>query len=372
MRNPVMRLHPATLLIVCVLFFSLSARVSAQEGNVPDGEGLPSVQDYTEGMQAHPGFFPLYWDEGGGRLLLEVGRLDEPFLYMTSLATGIGSNPLGLDRGNIQSVWVARFRRVGPRVLLQLDNPRFRAETNPTAALVRSVEESFPTSTIGGFTAVAEEDGRVLVDATSFFLQDAVGVSARLSGANQGTFRLVADRSAIHLPRTRVFPENTEVEASLTFASDRPGGEIRRHTPDPRSLTLRQHHSLVQLPDEGYTPRRFDPRVGLFPVSYYDFGKSMTEDYQSAWAMRHRLAKANPSAEMSEPVEPIIYYLDPAVPEPYRSAFKLGGEWWNRVYEAAGYINAFQVVDMPEDMDPMDARYHVVQWIQRTQSGSSI
>lgn len=372
MRYARTRLQAAALFIAGLLVVSQSAPVAAQEGDAPGEEGLPSISTYTEGMQAYPGFFPLHWDDGKGRLLLEVGRFEDPFLYMTSLSTGIGSNPLGLDRGNIQSEWVARFRRVGPRVLLQLDNPTFRAETNPTPALVRSVEESFPASTIGGFTAVAEEDGRVLVDATSFFLEDAVGIAARLSAANQGTFRLEGERSAIHLPRTRSFPENTEVEASLTFASDRPGVEVRRHTPDPRSLTLRQHHSLVKLPDDDYVPRRFDPRVGLFPVIYYDFGKGMTEDYQSAWAMRHRLQKANPSAAMSEPVEPIVYYLDPAIPEPYRSAFKLGGEWWNRVYEAAGYIDAFQVMDMPADMDPMDARYHVVQWVHRTQEGSSI
>lgn len=339
---------------------------------VDPGVTLPSISEYVDGMTEHPGYFPLYWDGSGGRLLLEVPRLDEPFLYLTSLATGIGSNALGLDRGEIQDEYIARFRRVGPRVLLVLDNPRFRAETNATEALTRSVEESFPTSTIGGFQAIAEEEGRVLVDATSFFLRDAADVASSLQRAEEGTFRLVAERSALFLERTRSFPENTEVEASLTFESDRPGSEIRRHTPDARSLTVRQHHSLVKLPDPGYEPRRFDPRVGVFSTSYYDFGKGFDEDYQSAWARRHRLVKADPDAVMSEPVEPIVYYLDPAVPEPYRSAFKVGGSWWNDVFEAAGFINAFRIEDMPPDMDPMDARYNVIQWVHRTEAGSSI
>jgi len=343
----------------------------ASQTPAADG-GLPTIADYTRGMDGQPGYFPLYWDDAGGRLLLEVGRWDEQFLYLTSLATGVGSNALGLDRGNIQSAYLARFERVGPKVLLILDNPGFRAETDPTDALVRSVEESFLTSTVGGFAVVAEEDRRALVDGTSFFLRDVVGVAARLQAANQGSYRLDTNRSAIFLPRTKAFPENTEVEASLTFESERPGGEIQRHAPDGRAMTLRQHHSLVVLPDDGYTPRRFDPRIGVFAIGYFDFGKPFDDDYQTALARRHRLVKADPSAAMSEPVDPIVYYLDPAVPEPYRTAFKIGGVWWNQVFEAAGFIDAFRIEDMPADMDPMDARYHVIQWVHRTEAGSSI
>ncbi len=358
-----------TTLLLAVALLAPSAPAASQ---ATDAARLPTIADYTRGMDARPGYFPLYWDDAGGRLLLEVGRWDEQFLYLTSLATGVGSNALGLDRGNIQSAYLAHFERVGPKVLLVLDNPGFRAETNPTEALERSVDESFPTSTVGGFTAVAEENGRTLVDATSFFLRDVVGIAARLQAANQGTYRLDANRSAIFLPRTKAFPENTEVEASLTFESERPGGEIQRHAPDGRAMTLRQHHSLVMLPDDGYTPRRFDPRIGVFATGYFDFGKPFDDDYQTALARRHRLVKADPSATMSEPVEPIVYYLDPAVPEPYRTAFRIGGVWWNQVFEAAGFIDAFRVEDMPADMDPMDARYHVIQWVHRTQAGSSI
>ena len=331
---------------------------------------LPSITEYTDGMHSQPGFFPLHWDALVGRLLVEVPTLDEPFLYLTSLATGIGSNSLGQDRGMISGSFIARFQRVGPKVLMVLDNPRFRAETDPTDALVRSVEESFPRSTVGAFEIVAEEEGRVLVDATNLFLRDATNLTAGLR--SQGAFTLDRERSAIYLPRTKAFPENTEVEASLTFASAQPSFEIQAHTPDPRSLTVRQHHSLAKLPDDGYTARRFDPRIGVFATSYYDFGKGFDQDYPTQLARRHRLVKTNPSAARSPAVEPIVYYLDPAIPEPYREAFKEGGAWWNEVFEAAGFIDAFQVVDMPADMDPMDARYHVIQWVHRTEEGSSI
>lgn len=348
------------------------ATAGPEAARAEDAQSLPTITRYTAGFEALPGYFPLYWDAADGRLLLEVNRFEEPFLYLTSLATGLGSNDLGLDRGEIWDEHIARFRRVGPKVLLELENPRFRAATRPTDALVRSVEESFPTSVIGGFEAVAEEGGRVLVDATAFFLRDAVDLTGYLRRTDQGAFRLDRDRSAIHLPRTKAFPENTEVEAALTFASDAPGGEVRRHTPDGRALTLRQHHSLVKLPEPGYEPRRFDPRVGIFSVSFYDFGKSFDEDYVTRYASRHRLVKADPGAAMSEPVEPIVYYLDPAIPEPYRSAFEEGGRWWNEVFEAAGFIDAFRIEDMPADMDPMDARYNVIQWVHRTEAGSSI
>ena len=359
--------HLAALTVALVGVACTTRPVAAQEE-----EGLPTIDEYTRGMEAQRGFFSLYWDDSQGRLLLEIPRFGEPFLYLTSMATGVGSNALGLDRGAIMDEHVARFERVGPKALLVLENPRFRATGGASEALVRSVEESFPTSTVGAFRAVAEQDGRVLVDATAFFLRDAVAFAERLRSADQGSFSLDRERSAIWRPRTKAFPENTEIEASLTFASDRPGGEIQRHTPDGRALTMRQHHSLVRLPDDGYEPRRFDPRVGLFNVSFYDFARGFDEDYEGSWASRHRLVKRDPSAAMSEPVEPIVYYLDPAIPEPYRSAFHEGGAWWNEVFEAAGFIDAFRIEDMPADMDPMDARYHVIQWVHRTEAGSSI
>jgi hypothetical protein len=340
--------------------------------------GLPTITaaqtlaERTADMERQDGFVPFHWDDAEGRIYLEIDRFGQDFLYLRSLATGIGSNALGVDRGEIFDEFIARFERSGSAVHLVLQNPGFRAATNRTDALTRSVEESFPTSTLASWPIVAEEGGRALVDATGFFLEDAVDLSGRLERAGQGTFRIDAERSRMHMPRTRAFPENTEVEATLTFASTAPGSEIRAHTPDGRALTVRQHHSFVQLPDDGYQPRAFDPRSGVYAMSFFDYGKSFDEEYVTRYAVRHRLQKRDPGAERSEPVEPIIYYLDSAVPEPYRTAFVEGGEWWNLVFEAAGWIDAFRIEDMPEDMDPMDARYHVIQWVHRTEAGSSI
>jgi len=331
-----------------------------------------TIADYTSGMEHRTGYVSLHWDAEGGRLLMEAPNDGGEFLYLQSLATGIGSNRLGLDRGMIGGEFIGRFERVGPKLFLTLQNPSFRVDQGYTDALARSVEESFPTSRVASFEILAEEGGRVLVDATPYFLQDAMGVAARLERADQGSFRADASRSSIYLERTKAFPLNTEIEAAITFTSDRPGTEVRRHTPDGRALTIRQHHSFVQLPDDGFVPRRFDPRIGLFAVGFWDYGKSFDEDYVTRYAMRHRLQKRDPNLAMSEALVPVVYYLDPAVPEPYRSAFKDGGAWWNEVFGAAGFIDGFQVVDMPSGMDPMDARFHVIQWVHRTEAGSSI
>lgn len=331
---------------------------------------VPTVTDYTKTFEKRDGYFPLYWDAAKGRLLLEV-RLGEDFLYLPSLATGLGDASLGLDRGSIGDEQIGRFERIGPRVQLVLQNPRFRAVSD-NEALARSVRESFSLSTVASWEVVAEEGGRQLVDATAYLLSDITDVRGALRNANQGTFALDRDKSAVYLAHTKGFPDNTEIETSLTFTSDNPGARVRRHTPDGRALTLRQHLSMVRLPAPGFRPRRFDPRMGIFSVSFYDFAKPFTQDVVSRYAIRHRLDKRTPGAAASEPVKPIVYYLDPGIPEPYRQAFKDGGAWWSKVYEAAGFQNAFRIEDMPADMDPLDARYNVIQWIHRTEADYSI
>ncbi len=350
------------VLVVISAFMLAPAALSAQQ----------SIRDYTRGMEKRDGYFPLYWDASAGRLLLEIPRPGEEFLYLTSLATGLGHTRLGLDRGMIGDEGIARFERVGRRILLVFTNPRFRAVNTDNPALRRSVEESFPTSTIAAFDVLAEERGRVLVDATAHFVADHMAVTRRLENADQGRFSLDRERSTVHLPRTKAFPENTEVEVSLTFTSSDPGFLIRSHAPDGRAVTLRQHHSLVRLPEPGFTPRRGDPRIGVFQVSFYDFSRSLDQRYESGYVARHRLQKRDPDAPMSAPVEPIIYYLDRGVPEPYRTAFREGAMWWNAVFEAAGFVDGFRVEDMPDDMDPLDARYNVIQWVHRSNPGFSI
>ncbi|HKR09858.1 MAG TPA: zinc-dependent metalloprotease [Gemmatimonadaceae bacterium] len=324
----------------------------------------------TAGLERRDGFIPFYLDQRTGKLLFEVSRLDQDFLYLYELSTGLGSNDRGLDRGTTGDQGVVRFERFGPRVFLVRRNLDFRASRDTVEE--RTVEESFANSVLASLPILAEEGGKLLVDASDFVLQDVFDVRGNLQRGQQGTFRLDKNRSAIYSARTKAFPKNTEVEVVLTFESDAPGNDVARHTPDARAVTLRQHHSFVELPDANYKPRAFDPRVGIFSVDFYDFSLPFNRRPQVRWLTRWRLEKKDPNAPLSDPVRPIVYYLDRGIPEPYRTAFKVGASWWNKTFEAAGFTNAFRVEDLPDSVDPMDARYSIIQWVHRSDPGFSV
>jgi hypothetical protein len=322
-------------------------------------------------MERLDGFIPLRWDAAGGRLLMEITRFDEELIWQVSLASGVGSNPIGLDRSQLGASHLIRFERVGPRVLMVEPNYSFRALSDDPSER-RAVEQSFAQSVLAGFKVESETTNGVLVDATEFFLSDAHGVIRRLRDMQQGSYTLDRNRSAIYMPRTKAFPRNTEVEATLTFTTnDRPGALVRGVTPTGEAITVRQHHSFVALPEPGYVPRRQDPRVGVFGIEFYDFASPFTEPITKRWVARHRLQKKDPTAAISEPVEPIIYYVDNGVPEPIRSALVEGAAWWNEAFEAAGFRNAFQVRVLPADADPLDIRYNVINWVHRSTRGWS-
>jgi hypothetical protein len=331
---------------------------------------LPSIADKTRNMQKLDGFLPLYWDDTSGKLWLEIPHLHQEMIYVVSLPAGLGSNDIGLDRSQLGGERIVSFERVGPKVLLVQPNYEFRADSHDPDER-RDVEESFARSTLWGFTAAAESDGRVLVDATDFALRDAHGVVGALKAARQGEFRLDASRSAVYLPRTTAFPRNTEIEVTLTFTSDNPGRWVRDVTPTPEAVTLRERQSFVALPDPGYVPRPSDPRAGYFDIEYQDYAVPLGSPLTRRFIARHRLQKKDPGAALSDPVQPIVYYLDRGVPEPMRSALLEGARWWNQAFEAAGYRNAFRVELLPEGADPMDVRYNVIEWVHRATRGWS-
>ena len=265
---------------------------------------------------------------------------------------------------------MVQFRKVGPQILLVQRNLDYRAVSD-NADEVASVADAFAQSVLFGFKAVAMEDGRTLIDLTPMLLSDVHGVIQRLNQGKQGSFKLDAGRSAPYLPRTKNFPENSEFEALLTFTGEATGSQLRSVTPTSNSFSLRMHHSFVELPDADYEPRRFDPRSGYFQMSYADYATPIDQPLTQRFITRHRLEKKDPAAEMSEAVEPIIYYLDRGAPEPVKSALLEGARWWNEAFEAAGYQNAFQVEVLPEGADPLDVRYNVINWVHRSTRGWS-
>lgn len=352
----------ARLLLTCSLALPLLA--AAAEGP------LPEIAERTRSMTRMQGFLDLFWDEAAGHLFLEIEPGGEELLYQVSLASGLGSNPVGLDRGQPGATHLLHAERVGRRLLLMERNYGFRALSDDRDER-RAVEDAFAPSVYWGFAIEAETSGRVLVDATDFFLRDAHGAAPRLERTGQGTFELDRSRSVFHLPATKAFPRNTEVETLLTFTSKKPGPLVRSVAADAEAVTLREHHSFVKLPDAGYVPREVDPRIGTNSVTFYDFASPIDGPLAVQLATRHRLKKKDPRAARSEPVEPIVYYLDRGVPEPVRSALLDGASWWEQAFEAAGFRNAFRVELLPEGVDPMDIRYNVILWTHRSTRGWS-
>jgi hypothetical protein len=346
------------LLLVLVCFSTIKAQ-KAQ-----------AISEKVAGMEKFPGFFPFYWDAKAGKIWLEIDKWNTEFLYVESLPAGIGSNDIGLDRGQLGESAIVRFDRTGPRVLLVAPNYNFRAISNNADEQV-AVRDAFAESTLWGFEVAAEEGNRVLVDATRFYLRDVHQVTGTLQRGQQGTYRLDDSRSAFYLPNTKNFPQNTEVETTLTFTGEPTGQFVRQVVPVPEAITVRERHSFVQLPPPGFKPRVLDPRAGYFGIDYMDFATPIEEPITKRYIARHRLQKKDPSARVSEAVEPIVYYVDRGAPEPVRSALLEGARWWNQAFEALGYKDAFRVEVMPADVDPMDVRYNVIQWVHRSTRGWS-
>ena len=346
------------------LLLLVSSVVSAQK--------LPTIEEKTKDLKKQEGFFNFYWDENAGKIWLEIDKLETEVLYVTSLPAGLGSNDIGLDRGLLGADRVVKFNKVGRKILLIEPNYQYRASSKDPAEK-RAVEQSFAQSTLWGFTVEAESEGKVLVDATDFILRDAMKISNRLRSMKQGNYSFDKTRSAIYLPRTKNFPQNTEFEATITMVNNdgETGGFVNSVTPSSEAITVRIHHSFVQLPDSDYQPREFDPRSSFISSSYFDYSTPVSEPIDKYFIVRHRLKKKDPSAAMSEAVKPIIYYVDNGTPEPIRSALLEGAQWWNQAFEAAGYKNAFQVRILPEDADPMDVRYNTINWVHRSTRGWS-
>src|SRR5882672_10725724 len=349
--------------------FVFSANLFAQPRS--SSEAKPAtIAEKVAGMEKFPGYFPFYWDAKAGKVWLEIDKWNSEFLYAESLPAGIGSNDIGLDRGQLGQSHIVRFERIGPRALLIASNYGFRANSDD-ADERRAVKDAFAESTLWGFEVAAEEGGRALVDATAFYLRDAHQVPNTLQRLQQGVFRLDPTRCAFYLSNTKNFPQNTEVEARLTFTGEEPGPMLRQITPNPRAITVREHHSFVELPPSGFKPRANDPRSGYFGIDYMDFAAPISEPITKHYISHHRLEKKDPAAVISEPVKPIVYYVDRGAPEPVRSALIEGASWWNQAFEAAGYRNAFRVEVMPANADPMDVRYNVIQWVHRSTRGWS-
>ncbi|MEI6668177.1 MAG: zinc-dependent metalloprotease [Acidobacteriota bacterium] len=369
-----------------MLGFALTASAQPPAARRGDAGPLPTIEDKTASMKKLDGYFPLYWDERSGQLWLEISRLNTELLHNVGYASGLGSNDIGVDRGALAGSRMVFFERVGPKILLVQPNTKFRALTTNQLE-IKDVRDAFARSVLWGFTAAAESPGgRVLVDATDFFIRDVANTAA---GLRPGTFRLDASRSTVSIAATQNFPKNTEIEVELTFvlqpgaggAGGRGGGGrggdggyfegVGSVAASRESASIRVHHSLVELPDGNYKPRAWDVRSSFGELAFEDFAAPLGQPMTVRYLRRHRLSKVDPKAKISDPVKPIVYYVDPGAPEAIRNALLEGGRWWNQAFEAAGYRNAFRVELLPEGANPLDIRYNVINWVHRSTRGWS-
>ena len=318
----------------------------------------------------YQGFMDFSYNDDSGKIILEIDNLDNEFLYINSLSRGVGNNDLGLDRGQLGNSRIVYFTKRGNKILLIQPNLRYISNSSNELEN-KAVEEAFARSVLFGFEIVEKSTDSYKIDLTPFLLNDAHGVSQRLRFSNSGSYSLNKSMSAVDLERTKAFPNNIEFDVLLTFTGNPSGSLVRSVTPTASNLTVNQHHSFVKLPDDNYNKRKFDPRSGSNPFIVYDYSTPIDEKLEQRFIVRHRLNKKNPNDEMSEPVEPIIYYIDNGTPEPVKTALIEGGNWWNQAFESAGYKNAFRIEVLPEDADPMDVRYNLIQWIHRSTRGWS-
>ncbi len=329
-------------------------------------------KDFLESKQLFAGYVDILYSKSEDKvyLALDIEQFNQQMLFQSSLPQGIGSNDIGLDRGQLGETRLVKFQRFGNKVLLKQLNTDYRA-SSANAAEIKSIDEAFADSVIAGFEISHEKGGKVYIDYTPFLLSDIHGIIDTLSQTGQGAYSLDKNRSGVYLARTKTFERNTELEALVTFAGNSQGRYIRQVTPDAKSVSVHLHHSFVALPDDDYKTRVFHPYSGFWKHSYLDYSAPIDMDMEQKFIPRHRLAKKNPDAEVSEAVEPIIYYLDPGIPEPVMTALREGALWWDQAFSAAGYKNAFQVKVLPVDADPMDVRYNVIQWVHRATRGWS-
>ncbi|HJW14747.1 MAG TPA: zinc-dependent metalloprotease [Thermoanaerobaculia bacterium] len=362
--------------------FALALLLLAAPGPVPEkspspqeqaeraADRTPTIAERVKDIPRHDGFLPFYWDARKGQLLIEVSRWNEDFLYGSGLAGGAGLVDVMLDRGQLGGLGLCRFERAGPRVLLHQRQTTHRggAAGGETA---RVAEESFPSSVLASLPIAAEDGDRVLADATAFLLAD-TAVLPILKQARLGDWKQDTSRSALALERSGAFPKNTEIEMIATFTAENPPGAFAGVLPDGHTMSLRIHHTFLRLPGPGFAPRPLDPRIGFIPRRYFDHAARWNEPIEKFLASRWRLVRRDPKAALSEPVEPIVYYLDRGIPEPERSAIRRGALWWNHAFEQAGFKDAFVVRDLPEGATFLDARYSGIEWVNRAERGWSV
>jgi hypothetical protein len=327
-----------------------------------------AARKIIKSAEAAKGFINLFYDAKSAELYLQADKLNQPFLLITSLPHGVGSNDIGLDRGQLGQTRMVQFEQHGPYVVLKQLNTHFRASSDNVAER-QAVTQAFAESILWRGKLVQGKTAIVAIN--DLVIHDLHGVSDVLAATKQGEYSLDSSRSVILPQGIKSFERNADIDVNLTFKANKAGKQVAQVTPDGKLLSVRVRYSFVQLPDVGYQPRRYHPMSGYWSDEYLDYSTAIDQPLTQRYLLRHRLEKVTPGDAPSKVVTPIVYYLDPGVPEPIRSALLEGARWWETAFTNAGFIDGFKVELLPEGADPQDMRYNMIQWVHRATRGWS-
>lgn len=365
-----------------------SASASAAPApSAPSPTGAPGSAPFlsiVQGAQRQDGLLPLWRKDDKVWLELSPQTLDKPLFFSPKLATGIGE--AGLFGGLMQSRWAqvgrpqwVTFRQINKQVQLLAVNAAYTAQAGTPQA--RAVEAAFSPSLLGSAplaSAPHPQTGAVLIDLTPMLLSDMLGLGMQLQRTYRQGYSLDARNSSVRQARTTpsqaVF-EVTQHFATSSLALPTPGAagtpspSTPQAVPDPRSLFLTVHYTLSALPEQPMRPRPADARVGYFTTTVTVFTDDLARTPRQHFINRWRLSKKDPSAALSEPVQPIVFWLDPSIPEAYRATITEGVLAWNQAFEAIGYRKAIEVRTPPpgQTLDTQATGQASIRWMTNAQ-----
>ena len=324
---------------------------------------LESFDKLVADTEKLEGLFNLYRNQETNKIYLEVKpqQLNKNYLATVTMESGIGER--GLYSGVPLQTWLFYFRRMNNNLHFVVRNVNFRAE--PGDPQVRSLDRSFSDSVLYSLPikSIHPNQETILIDLGDLMLTDFPGLTPFLEDTLRGNYQLDANKS--YFGTAKAFPANVEIESVYGFSLSSGEGDYLPTLPDNRALTLRVRYSLSQLDQNNrYRPRLADERVGYFLTTYQDFSNPKRRDSFVRYINRWHLEKQDPKAPLSPPKKPIVFWIENAVPLEYREAIREGVLMWNKAFEKAGFQDALQVQQMPDnaDWDPADVRYNTIRW----------
>lgn len=322
-----------------------------------------SYDKFVDGASPQPGLFTVWRKQGQVYLELSPAQLDHPYLLVPILASGFAG---GLFSGIDFDPILLQFHRNGPTIYTTEQNPH--AKAHPGSPAAQAIDLSYPPSVMGAdpITSMRKDNGDIIFPA-SIFLTDLLDLADIINGPATISFgptaRYHLDSHLSYLGATKSFPKNVDIEADLTMSSFNAGATDT--VPDSRSLFLRVHYSIVDLPNDGYRPRYADDRVGFFITARRQYDDPETTTSFVRYIDRWNIQKTDPRARVSPAKNPIVYYISDDVPVRYRAPIRSALLTWNKAFAAIGITNAIVVRQQPNDpsWDPDDVRYSVVRWV---------